>query len=593
VPPLSIRRSTAGPSRPTLLTPRRIVVSAAYGPGMPKSRGRKTRKPARAPQRSGDPRRRAAGRSSHLVALARQRLGGVLAPGVAGHELTLTRLLPILLDAAATDAALPAARCVDATQTLRYAFAELGIASELRAVEMNVRDASTGATFAHGTRQPSWEGNLLDGHCILLLPGRWHFIDPTVEQYREVARLRRGPVVGRQASSVIADDALAAELASQGILPGGSQLLVKRGDLEIAYTLSPDSATQAILDAPCVADTRTRHRAAGVNLASWALWAILGSYATEQIGQIPCPRAVALLGALAGAHEDVDAAGNWRFRLAGTDALVRLDEIPLPGGVPPPAAYAQPSHPDITAERAAATGPARPSRAVTKKVTREDLREGINRDGFILRLARPGDTAAIAPLVALAGGGTELEPEASAALDAGTLGTHLLTMLAAGPDALLEPLAAAATGTADPNEIAMGLTALLVAERPGHGIVGALQALPPSAVMYNAFQAGLPLIEALLGLTKVVKISAVGIDEPFRRARVATGLIRLCTDLYFQLDYLVAYGAFDDRSPGLPGLYAGCGFQALAAGEPLQLDLLSRPLGLRAGPRERFFVQYR
>jgi hypothetical protein len=228
-----------------------------------------------------------------------------------------------------------------------------------------------------------------------------------------------------------------------------------------------------------------------------------------------------------------------------------------------------------------------------KKVTREDLRGGMNHDGLTLRLARPGDATAIAPLLAMAGDGIELEPEASAALDAGTLGTHLLTMLAAGPGALLEQLAEAATGASDPNEIAMGLTALLVAERPGHGIVGALHALPPSAIMYDAFQAGLPLIEALLGLTKVVKIKAIGIDAPFRRARIATRLIRLCAGLYFQLDYLVAYGAFDDGRLGLPELYAGCGFQSLGAGQPLRLDLLSRPLGLRAGPGERFFVQYR
>ncbi|MHB1873927.1 MAG: hypothetical protein ACYCPF_03590 [Streptosporangiaceae bacterium] len=560
---------------------------------MPKSRGRKPRKPTRAAQRSGDPHRRAAGRSSYLVGLAKQRLGGVLVPEVAGDDLTLTRLLPVLLDAVATNAALPAARCVDATQTLRYAFAEPGIASELRAVEMNVHDASTGTTFVHGTHEPSWEGNLLDGHCILLLPGRWHFIDATVEQYSEVARLRRGPVVGRQANSITSNDALAGELASQGILPGGSQLVVKRGDLQIAYTLSPDQATQMILGAPCVAGTRATHRAAGVNLAPWALWVILRIYGPEQISQIPYPRVVALLRALAGAHEDVDSAGNWRFRLAGTDTLVRLDELALPAGVPPSAPYTQPSHPFITAEHGAAAGSVRPSRALTDRVTGEDLRSGLNRDGLILRLARPGDAPAIAPLVALAGDGTELEPEVSDALSAGTLGMHLLTMLADGPDVLLEPLAAAATGAADPNEIAMGLTAFLVAQRPGHGIVGALQALPPSAVLYHAFQAGLPLMEALLGLSKVVKVRAIAVDEPFRRARIATRLIRLCTDLYFQLDYLVAYGAFDDRHPGLPELYTRCGYQTLAVGEPLQLELLSRPLGLHAGPHERFFVQYR
>jgi hypothetical protein len=72
---------------------------------------------------------------------------------------------------------------------------------------------------------------------------------------------------------------------SQGILPGGSQLLVKRGDLQIAHTLSLDSATEKILAAPCVADTAGRHRAAGINLASWALWAILRTYTTEQIAR--------------------------------------------------------------------------------------------------------------------------------------------------------------------------------------------------------------------------------------------------------------------------------------------------------------------
>jgi hypothetical protein len=56
-------------------------------------------RPASLPRPHSDPETRDAAplAVSNLVGLAKKRLGGVLAPAVASHDLTLTRLLPILL----------------------------------------------------------------------------------------------------------------------------------------------------------------------------------------------------------------------------------------------------------------------------------------------------------------------------------------------------------------------------------------------------------------------------------------------------------------------------------------------------------------
>ena len=51
----------------------------------------------------------------------------------------------------------------------------------------------------HGTPQPSWECNVLDRHCILYLPDEQRVIDATIEQFRKIARLKHGPLVGRMA----------------------------------------------------------------------------------------------------------------------------------------------------------------------------------------------------------------------------------------------------------------------------------------------------------------------------------------------------------------------------------------------------------
>ena len=84
--------------------------------------------------------------------------------------------------------------CVDACRMLQHAYGQFGMRSELRAVELEVVDGR--GEVIHHAPQPSWEGNVLSGHCIVCLPDDHRFIDATVEQYRRVAHLHFGVVVG-------------------------------------------------------------------------------------------------------------------------------------------------------------------------------------------------------------------------------------------------------------------------------------------------------------------------------------------------------------------------------------------------------------
>jgi hypothetical protein len=92
----------------------------------------------------------------------------------------------------------------------------------------------------------------------------------------------------------------------------------------------------------------------------------------------------------------------------------------------------------------------------------------------------------------------------------------------------------------DPNLAMPGLPALLVAESSDHRVFGALLALPPSAVMAQAASAGVPVRLALAGTAAIVKIDGIAVDEASRNK--GTALLGICLQLYFQLDYLLAYG---------------------------------------------------
>ncbi|HEV2372692.1 MAG TPA: hypothetical protein VGS19_11025 [Streptosporangiaceae bacterium] len=59
--------------------------------------------------------------------------------------------------------------CVDARRILHYAYAQFGICSELRATDLTVATAD-GHTVFHGTPEPSWDGNMLDGTASCTCP---------------------------------------------------------------------------------------------------------------------------------------------------------------------------------------------------------------------------------------------------------------------------------------------------------------------------------------------------------------------------------------------------------------------------------------
>jgi GNAT superfamily N-acetyltransferase len=132
-----------------------------------------------------------------------------------------------------------------------------------------------------------------------------------------------------------------------------------------------------------------------------------------------------------------------------------------------------------------------------------------------------------------------------------------------------------------------------VAESAGHRVCGALLALPPAAVMAHAASAGVPVQRALVGTAAIVKINGIAVDETSRNKGIGTALLGICLQLYFQLDYLLAYGQFRAGS-GLDNYYLKLGFDVLAPEEGISLsERLAIPVGLTPEPGERFFLRWR
>jgi hypothetical protein len=151
---------------------------------------------------------------------------------------------------------------------LQHAYGQFGMRSELRAVELDIVDAR--GEVIHHAPQPSWEGNVLSGHCIVCLPDDHRFIDATVEQYRRVAHLHFGVVVGLVAESAGGDTEQRAAIGS-GRMPAGARMVVQRQNLTLDYLLADDAATEVILSHPPVRNNVEAHRQAGINLASLSL----------------------------------------------------------------------------------------------------------------------------------------------------------------------------------------------------------------------------------------------------------------------------------------------------------------------------------
>lgn len=297
---------------------------------MPKSHGRKQYRSSRPRGRSGDPRKQPA---AHLTARCERifaRISGIAGPGTAAEEQSVPRLLPSVLELTAAQRGEPFDDCLAACETLRHAYTLVGIAAETRAVDLYVRDRTTGSGVLHGTPDPSWTGPRHDGHCAVWLPGARMFVDPTVERFPEVARLGVGPVFGR--SLAVLGEPAALARAEEGALP--MRRRAEHGPRAPAAHVQrrrraghPGPARP-----PARREPRRRPAPSGANLAGLSLEAlrVLGSWDEARTGT-PYPKVRAYLEALDGSPcltGDPDVRFLVRG-LGGIERRLRLDEVPL------------------------------------------------------------------------------------------------------------------------------------------------------------------------------------------------------------------------------------------------------------------------
>jgi len=277
---------------------------------------------------SGDPRRRQHADSGlpDLVERAVVELSAAVG-GDLSDPLTLTSIPALFLNmvAAAYVDTLPAKRCVDDCLVLAHAYAQMGMAAQVRAAEITVVDAVTAARDVHGNLRPHWEDGMLHGHTVVWLPDSQHLVDPTIEQYQEIAAYGEGPMIAAQ------DNA-----RSEPVPPGnGVRLDVDRGFLRLAYTLASRAVSAVVLDHPHVSEEGDGYFLRGVNIASEVVAMLAHSRATQETAAIPNQRMVALIGAVRTMNE-VRPENGFLYFQADRDHSEprRLDQILLPAGTP-------------------------------------------------------------------------------------------------------------------------------------------------------------------------------------------------------------------------------------------------------------------
>ncbi|MCZ4120266.1 hypothetical protein [Streptomyces sp. H39-S7] len=227
---------------------------------------------------------------------------------------------------------IPSNTCVDACHTLRYAYGQFGLRSELQPVSLMVRNGQ-GETVVDTAEEPWWsaDGSIFHGHCVLGLPDCLRVVDPTVEQFAPVRELGQGPLVGRT---------IAAEPPAQAgrLMAPGTLFAVQRGDCRLLYTVAADRYTDVVRDQEWITAHAPAYYRTGVNLASMMILALRIPDVIGRARQTPYPRLHALLRVIGDAQEEIDDARDLRFRIMvdGVIQALRLDEIPLPATTPAP-----------------------------------------------------------------------------------------------------------------------------------------------------------------------------------------------------------------------------------------------------------------
>ena len=235
---------------------------------------------------------------------------------------------------------------------------------------------------------------------------------------------------------------------------------------------------------------------------------------------------------------------------------------------------------------------AKKKRVRVSPVTADRLVKGWTGPGRThIRLAGPGDTEQVTGLLALAD--IPLDPAVGTVIEAATVASTLLLGLNHGTNDMLRPLAEAAAA-GKPDDAMPGLVLVLVAEGRDGLLRGVLQAVPPSNVLADGVEGGVPLLNAVLGAAKVAKIRALAVAEDARGIGIGQTLIRRSVRTYLQLGYLLVYGQFPTGS-GLEKYYARQGFTVLDEGQHIDLSRLGLPIHIRTDPSEpeRLFARWR
>jgi hypothetical protein len=264
--------------------------------------------------------------SQHAAVALNRALGGDLS-----DPLTLIAM-PALFQAMAVApyrGVLPAERCVDDCLILTHAYAQLGIAAEVRIAELTVTEPETGNRAVHGSLEPWWEDDMIHGHMVVWLPVQGCLVDPTAEQWEEIADYRQGPVI--TLSSPTANVGISAANGAPGII----RVAGKRGYLRLVYLLGPHEASAALLDHPHVHGEGDGYARRGVAIASEVLTRLASRRPVRETSAIPYPRMAALAEAVRTMKVQKDDEGYVYFtqNASGRPTLMRLDEIP---GIPAP-----------------------------------------------------------------------------------------------------------------------------------------------------------------------------------------------------------------------------------------------------------------
>lgn len=218
---------------------------------------------------------------------------------------------------------------VDSSMVLQHAYEHLGIAARVCPVDVVVKHPSSNRHTMYGRPDPGWDEEVFDGHCVVWLPQSGRLVDTTVEQFPEVRRQQRGPVVGRAAFT----GGSAPEVAAMrsGEMPAGMAIpVVREGGLMLLYTITGPDYRDIVTSSPLVQQIGEQYRRAGVNLASHAVTLLRLPTVVERVRRAPYPRLHRLLDTTGLAEFVVDRDGDFFFTIGGDDAderSLRLDEI--------------------------------------------------------------------------------------------------------------------------------------------------------------------------------------------------------------------------------------------------------------------------